>query len=81
MPSIGTDPREELSDEQKLTVEALIDYITTTPQNINYNIVREIIKAIILGESHPYFDYYIEKMMKGKETEEPELGDASVIVP
>ena len=58
-PGIGT---EELSSEQGLKIEALIDYIATTPQNINYNILREIIKATVLDENHPYFDYYSEKI-------------------
>ena len=53
---------EELSDNQKMAIEALIDYIATTPQNINYTMVREIIKAIILEERHPYFGYYQEKI-------------------
>lgn len=51
-----------LSTEQKTKVDALMDYIATTPQNINYNIVREISKAIILNENHPYFNYYQEKI-------------------
>lgn len=64
MPSIGEliTPIGELSDGQKLKIKALIDYIATTPQNINYNILREIIKATILDENHPYFDYYQEKI-------------------
>jgi hypothetical protein len=52
-------------------VNALMDYIATTPQNINYNIVREISKAIILDEKHPYFDYYMKKITANEETEEP----------
>ena len=69
----GNRPADELSDEQrfKIMIEALIDYIATTPQNINYNIVREIIKAIMLDEPHPYFNYYFEKINQTKETEEP----------
>lgn len=59
---------DELSIAKKIGIEALIDYIATTPQNINYNIVREIIKAIILNEPHPYFNYYQEKK---SQTEEP----------
>lgn len=61
---IGKSDKEELSDEQRLEImiEALIDYIATTPQNINYNILREIIKATILNEPHPYFNYYWEKI-------------------
>lgn len=55
-----------LSAEQKTRVDALMDYIATTPQNINYNIVREISKAVILNEKHPYFDYYNEKIESKK---------------
>jgi len=51
-----------LSNKQKTRVDALMDYIATTPQNINYNIVREISKAIILDEDHPYFEYYNKKI-------------------
>jgi translation elongation factor EF-1beta len=71
MPSGTADPvnPEELSDEIKTEIDALMDYIATTPQNINYNIVREISKAIILNEKHPYFNYYEEKI-KAKETVE-----------
>ena len=64
-PTIG-----ELPDEVKTEIEALIDYIATTPQNINYNIVREIIKAIISNDTHPYFNYYMTKVNQTEETEE-----------
>ena len=81
---IGKSDKEESSDTQELKIEALIDYIATTPQNINYNIVREIIKAIILDEPHPYFDYYEEKM-KSEETEEqsedPPADSGEIIFP
>ena len=62
MTPIGKSDKEESSDTQELKIEALIDYIATTPQNINYNILREIIKAAILDENHPYFNYYQEKI-------------------
>lgn len=68
--TISSDPI-GLTDDQKLKTEALIDYIATTPQNINYNIFREIIKATILDENHPYFTYYEEKI---SQTEEPSEG-------
>lgn len=59
------------SVSQESKIEALIDYIATTPQNINYNIVREISKAVILNENHPYFDYYNEKITGEKTKEDP----------
>ena len=70
---IGKSDKEELSDTQELKIEALIDYIATTPQNINYNILREIIKATTLNENHPYFNYYHEKISQTEESpsEEP----------
>lgn len=69
MPSSEMTPAvlEGLSDHQKIGIEALMDYIATTPQNINYNIVREILKAAILDEDHPYFNYYVEKIKPEKE--------------
>lgn len=42
--------------------EAIIDYIATTPYNINYNMLREMLQALINKESHPYFEYYADKM-------------------
>lgn len=63
---------EELSSELK--IEALIDYIATTPQNINYNILREILTALLNGDNHQYFDYYMTKVNQTEETEElPDL--------
>lgn len=69
----GKSDKEESSDTPKLKIEALIDYIATTPQNINYNILREIIKATVSNKSHPYFDYYQEKIGQTEESpsEEP----------
>jgi hypothetical protein len=56
------DMGKDLDDTQKMKVNALMDYIATTPQNINYNIVREISKAVVLNEHHPYFEYYAKKI-------------------
>ena len=52
--------QESLSDKQM--IEAIIDYIATTPQNINYNILREMLRALYSNKDHPYFDYYYEKI-------------------
>lgn len=40
----------ELTTEQKKDIELLINYIATTPRNTNYQIVREAIKALVLGK-------------------------------
>lgn len=65
--TISNDPI-GLTDDQKFYIEAVVDYIATTPENLNYNILREILKAVILDENHPYFTYYQEKI---SQTEEP----------
>jgi len=62
---------ESLTQTQNEGIEALIDYIMTTPQNINYNIVREIINAIVLDEFHPYFDYYYKKITPPEDQHKP----------
>lgn len=49
-----------IGDVQK--IEAIIDYIATTPQNINYNMLREMLRALYNNKTHPYFDYYFEKI-------------------
>lgn len=59
-------------DETSITldvVEAIIDYIATTPYNINYNMLREMLRALINKEDHPYFQYYMDKMGSKKDEE------------
>lgn len=40
-------------------IEALINYIASTPENINYNALREMLWAMIDKQDHPYIKYYL----------------------
>ena len=64
--------------DKSIKSEALIDYIATTPQNINYNIVREILTALLNEGNHPYFDYYSEKISQTKEPSSEKPGGEPV---
>lgn len=59
----------ETSQVDDIIVEAIIDYIATTPENINYNMLREMLRALINKEDHPYFQYYMDKMGSKKDEE------------
>ena len=50
-------PLSPYSDDEY--IEALINYIALTPENINYNALREMLWAMIYGEDHPYIKYYL----------------------
>ena len=61
-----------ISDEARFRIEALIDYISTSPENINYTMVREMLEAILTNNNHLYFDYYEAKLDEEyPESEEP----------
>lgn len=63
---MGNAVPEEINQVDNI-VEAIIDYIATTPENINYNMLREMLNALHDGNDHPYFNYYSEKISDTEE--------------